>query len=41
MRGAQLSPEPAVSEGQGALIEIAPLGHDLPLAEIYAGLKKR
>jgi Uma2 family endonuclease len=35
------SPEPVVSEGQGALIEIAPLGLDLPLAEIYAGLEQR
>jgi Uma2 family endonuclease len=37
VRGAGgFSPEPMVIEGRGAVIEIASLGIDLPLAEIYA-----
>jgi Uma2 family endonuclease len=32
------SPEPKVIEGHDAVIEIASLGIDLPLAEIYAGV---
>jgi Uma2 family endonuclease len=35
------SPEPVVSEGRDAAIEIASLGIDLPLAEIYARVEPR
>jgi Uma2 family endonuclease len=42
VRGAKgFSPEPRVIEGHAALIEIASLGIDLPLAEIYAGAEHR
>jgi len=42
VRGARgFSPEPKVIEGPDAVIEIASLGIDLPLAEIYAGLELR
>jgi Uma2 family endonuclease len=35
------SPEPMIIEGKDAVIEIASLGIDLPLAEIYAGAEHR
>jgi Uma2 family endonuclease len=39
VRGAGgFSPEPAVVKGRNAVIEIASLGIDVPLAEIYAGV---
>jgi Uma2 family endonuclease len=42
VRGAEgFSPEPKVVEGHDAVIAIASLGVDLPLAEIYAGLEHR
>jgi Uma2 family endonuclease len=42
LRGVEgFSPEPAFIEGQDAVLAIAPLGVDLPLSEIYAGLEQR
>ncbi len=42
VRGAEgFSPEPVVTEGRDAAIEIASLGIDLPLAEIYARIEPR
>jgi hypothetical protein len=42
VRGAGgFSPEPRVIEGHDAVIEIASLGIDLPLAVIYAGAEPR
>ncbi len=41
LRGARgFSPEPRVIEGLDAIIEIASLAIDLPLAEIYAGFNR-
>jgi Uma2 family endonuclease len=42
VRGAaSFSPGPQVIEGHGARIKIAPLGIELPIAEIYAGIAER
>jgi Uma2 family endonuclease len=42
VRGAGgFSPEPRIVEGHNAVVEIASLGIDLPLAEVYAGVEGR
>jgi Uma2 family endonuclease len=42
VRGAGgFSPEPRIVEGHDAVVEIASLGIDLPLAEVYAGVEGR
>jgi hypothetical protein len=37
--GAQFTPGPAVIGGTGAIIQIAALQLELPMADIYAGIK--